>query len=130
MGRVRMGIKKSTRITNSDRVATQIEPKEIWIGLVEVRPLEGCDMLEEAKGAYVNVVMWVANADAFKHRAESISSELRLFVVDVKGPEPVAERRRREGDFEEEIEDMILRAQEHPTDVVFGTFHLWEKDDA
>jgi hypothetical protein len=130
MGRVPMGIKKSIRITNSNRVATQIEPKEIWIGLVEVRPLEGCDMLDEAKGAYVNVVMCVVNADAYKRRAESTSSELRLFVVDVIRPEPVAEMRRREGNFEEEIEDMILRSQEHPDDVIFGTFHLWEKDDA
>lgn len=130
MGRVPMGIKKSIRITNSNRMATQIESEEIWIGLVEVRPLEGCDMLDEAKGAYVNVVMWVANADAYKLRAELISSELRLFVVDVIRPEPVGERRRREGNFEEEIEEMILRSEEHPTDVIFGTFHLWEKDDA
>jgi hypothetical protein len=109
---------------------TQIKAKQLWIGLVEVRPLEGCDVLEDAKGAFVNIVTWAADADEYRRNAELVLGELRLFVVDVVRPEPVEVRRRREGDFEEVIEDMIDRAQNNPNAIIFGTFHLWEKDDA
>lgn len=111
-------------------MATQKKPKELWIGQVEVRPLEGCDVVNNAKGAFVNIITWSADADEYRRNAELVLGELRLFVVDVVRPEPVEARRSREGDFEEVIEDMIDRAQENPNAIIFGTFHLWEKDDA
>jgi hypothetical protein len=111
-------------------MTNQIKPKQLWIGLAEVRPSEGCDVLEGAKGAFVNIVTWAEDADEFKRNAELVLGELRLFVVDVERPEPVEVRRRREGDFEDVIEDMIDRAEDNPNAIIFGTFHLWEKDDA
>jgi hypothetical protein len=38
-------------------------------------------------------------------------------------------RREREGDFNEELENMISRSEDHPDEIVFGTFHLYNKDD-
>jgi hypothetical protein len=111
-------------------MTTEIKPKQLWIGLVEVRPLEGCDILDDAKGAFVNIVTWAADADEYRRNAELVLGEQRLFVVDVARPEPVEVRRRREGDFEEAIEDIIDRAEGNPNAIIFGTFHLWEKDDA
>jgi hypothetical protein len=110
--------------------STQHGTKQLWIGLVEARPLDGCDVLDDAKGAFVNIITWAAAADEYRRNAELVLGELQLFVVDITRPEPVELRRRREGDFEEEIEDMISRAQDNPNAIIHGTFHLWEKDDA
>ena len=77
---------------------TQIEPKHLWIGQVEVRPLEGCDVLDDAKGAFVNIVTWAVDSDEFRRNAELLFDELRLLVIDVVRPEPVEVRRSREGD--------------------------------
>jgi hypothetical protein len=44
---------------------SEINPKEIWIGLIEVRRLEGCEILDDAKGAFINVVMWATSSEDY-----------------------------------------------------------------
>lgn len=102
---------------------------KIWIGLVEVRPLEGCEILDDAKGAFTNVVMWATNSEDYRRKSESTVAEMKLFVVDIERSEPVIVRREREGDFDEELENIISRSEDHPDEIVFGTFHLYNKDD-
>ena len=107
-----------------------IKTKELWIGLVEVRPLEGCEVLEDAKGAFVNIVTWASNATEFKQKAKLMFGELCLFVAGIQNPEPVEVRREREGDLEDSIEDIISRAENNPNAIIYSTFHLYERDDA
>ena len=102
---------------------------EIWIGLLEVRPLEGCEILDDAKGAFINIVMWATSSEDYKSKSESTAAGMKLFVVDIERAEPVIARRKREGDFGEELEDMISRSEDHPDEIVLGTFHLYNKDD-
>ena len=106
----------------------EMSSMEIWIGLVEVRPLEGCEILEGAKGAFINVVMSAASSEDYRSKSESTAAEMKLFVVDIERLEPVMARRNREGDFNEEFEDMISRAADYPDEIVLGTFHLYDKD--
>lgn len=89
----------------------EMSSMEIWVGLVEVRPLEGCEILDDAKGAFINVVMWATSSEHYRNKAESTVAEMKLFVVDIERPEPVIARREREGDFDEELEDMISRSR-------------------
>lgn len=110
-------------------MAKETSATEIWIGLVEVRPLEGCEILDDAKGAFINVVMWATSSEDYRSKSESTVAEMKLFVVDIERPEPVIARRKREGDFGEELENMISRSEDHPDEIVFGTFHLYNKDD-
>jgi hypothetical protein len=54
-----------------------------------------------------------------------------LFVSEVVNPEPVETRRARtSGGFEEDIEDMISRAEGNPNAIIYGTFHMFESDNA
>ena len=109
----------------------QPKAKQLWIGLIEVRALHGSsDILEDTKGAFVNIVTWAANADEYKQNAELIASKLGLFVAGVENSEPVEIRRKKKRAFEEEVEDMISRAQDNPNAIIYGTFHTFEKDDA
>jgi hypothetical protein len=107
--------------------------KQLWIGLVEVRPLSGkTEILGEMKGAFVNVVTWAADAEQYRRNAELVIGGLGgLFVSDVLNPEPVEARRARSGSgFEENIEDLISRAQVNRNAIIYGSFHMFEKDDA
>ena len=107
-----------------------MKSKQLWIGLVDVRPLEGCNILEGARGAFVNIVTWASNAAEFKQKASLVFRELDLCVAGIENSEPVEVRRGREGSFEETMEDIISRAETNPNAIIYSTFHLFEKDDA
>jgi hypothetical protein len=114
-------------------MAAQLKAKQLWIGMVEVRPLNGkSEILGDTKGAFVNVVTWASDAEEFKRNAELVIGDLGgLFISEVVNPEPVETRRARtSGVFEEDIEDIISRAQGNPNAIIYGTFHTFEKDDA
>lgn len=110
-------------------MSTQRLAKQLWIGLVEVRAFTQSKALGDAKGAFVNLVTWAADAVQFKSNAEVVLGNLGLFVVEVENPEPVSTRRR-SMDLEEEIEDMIARAENNPNAIIYGTFHTWKRDTA
>lgn len=107
--------------------------RQLWIGLVEVRPLGGGnEILEGTKGAFVNLVTWASSSEEYRKNADLIVERLGgLFVSEVVSPEPVEVRRSNgSGHFEEEIEDMISRAKNNPNAIIYGTFHTFESDNA
>jgi hypothetical protein len=112
------------------RMLPQIKPKQLWIGLVEVRPLAGCKVCDKTHGAFVNIVTWASNAYDYGRKVGALVRELRLFVVGIEDAEPVDARREREGFLEESIEDIIFEASGNPNATVYGTFHTYEKVDA
>lgn len=106
--------------------------KQLWIGMVEVRPLSGgSNILGDMKGAFVNIVTWAADAEQYRRNAELVIRGLGgLFVSDVLNPEPVETRKARSGsEFDENMEDLISRAQANPNAIVYGSFHMFERDD-
>jgi len=110
----------------------QRKTKQLWIGLVKVRSQNGgSEILEDTKGAFVNIVTWASDADEYRRNAELIARRLGLFVADIENPEPVETRRKNSsGVFDEEIEDMISRAEGNPNAIIYGTFHRFDRDDA
>jgi hypothetical protein len=113
--------------TNNE--AALSKSRELWVGLVEVRPESG-DILGDAKGAFVHVVTWASDPEEYRRNADLVLGELGLFVVEVESPEPVAARGRKVARFDEEIEDMIARARAIPNAIIYGTFHTWERNPA
>jgi hypothetical protein len=109
----------------------QFNPRQLWLGAVEVRPLrESSGVLGATKGAFVNIVTWACDAEEYEQNAGRVVGKLGLFIGEVVNPEPVETRRRREVQFTEEIEDMISRAQDNPNAIIYGIFHTFEKDNA
>ncbi len=106
--------------------------KELWIGMVEVRLLNRkSKILGDAKGAFVNIVTWASDAAQYRRNVEVVIGSLGdLFVSDVVNLEPVETRRARTGGFEDDVEDMILRAQGNQDAIIYGTFHTYAKDNA
>src|SRR5438270_11338583 len=118
-------------IQNSHPMSPEFNTKQLWIGMVEVRPTgEGSEILGEAKGAFVNIVTWASDAAGYEGNVRRLIRDLGgLHMAEVVSPEPVAARRARtKGAFEEEIEDIISRAQDNPNAIIYGTFHTFERD--
>jgi hypothetical protein len=100
---------------------------ELWIGLVELRPLnrEGYG----AAGAFTNIVTWACDAKEFRKKADRIAATLNLYVIGIEGEESLAQRTNKRI-LSGEIEDMILRAESNPSAIVYGTFHTYRSDEA
>jgi hypothetical protein len=118
--------------TQSDFMPAQ--QKQLWIGMVEVRALDGQSqiILGDSKGAFVNVVTWASDAEQYRHNVNLVIDKLGgLFVSEVVNPEPVEIRRARiGGQLSEDVEDMVSRAEGNPNAIIYGTFHLFATDDA
>jgi hypothetical protein len=100
--------------------------------MLEVRKMSGGnEIFGDMTGAFVNLVTWATDADQYRRNADVVIGGLGgLFVSDVLNAEPVEVGRARLDDgFDEEIEDMISRAEANPDAIIYGTFHLFEKDD-
>jgi hypothetical protein len=100
---------------------------ELWIGLVELRPLDR--MAYGAAGVFTNIIIWATDAQQFSKKAETIAATMNLYVAGVEEAESLAERTAKR-DLTEELEDMVSRAESNPNAIVYGTFHLYRFDDA
>jgi hypothetical protein len=100
---------------------------ELWIGLVELRPLDRDAY--GAAGAFTNIITWACDASEFRRKAEIIAATLNLYVLDIEGEEPLTQRTKT-WTPSDEIEDMIQRAETNPNAIVYGTFHQYRVDQA
>lgn len=103
--------------------------QQLWIAKVEVRPSNNSTILEGAKGAFVNLVTWASDIKEYRRRAGIVLGELELSIVDIEDAEPVSVRRTKSS-FDEEIEEIITRAEDNPNAIIYGTFHTWDRDTA
>ena len=100
---------------------------ELWIGLVELKPLNR--QAYGAAGAFTNIVTWARNLDEFRKKTEIIAAKLNMYVASVEEVEPLAQRINNSG-LTEEVEDMALRAESNPNAIIYGTFHRYPFDEA
>jgi hypothetical protein len=101
--------------------------KQIWIGLAEVRPLPGCKLLEEAKGAYVHVMAWAETAEKFQKMARLRAADLSLEIVQFRETQPWLIRNAAD-ELRAEFFEMETRISSDVCGVAFGRFHAWLKD--
>ncbi len=106
--------------------------KELWVGLVHLRPLTAIsreEILDGNAGAYTNIIAWATTAEDFRRRAEMLAESLGLFVEETEEEEPLR-MRVRDSLLPEELEEMRSRAELNPDAIVYGTFHTYSHDDA
>jgi hypothetical protein len=101
--------------------------KQIWIGLAEVRPLPGCKLLEEAKGAYVHVMAWAETPEQFQKMAALRAADLSLEIVQIRETQPWLIRNSAD-ELRDEFFEMETRISSNVRGVAFGRFHAWLKD--
>ncbi len=113
-------------------MTNKVQRKQLWIGLVEVRPLPGGSaILGDTKGAFVNIVTWASDVDEYNRKTHVLIEDLGgLFICEVIDPGPVDARTSSQGSFDSETEDMISRAHDNLNAIIYGTFHTFDKDDS
>jgi hypothetical protein len=100
---------------------------ELWIGLVELKLLNREEY--SAAGTFTNIITWACNATEFRKKAETIAAAMNLYVLEIEGQEPLAERAKK-GPLPESLDDMIQRAESNPDVIVYGTFHRYPRNEA
>jgi hypothetical protein len=120
---------QAARIEQNEVLITPVADRQLWIGLVELRPLPSGDLLLGAAGAFTRVVTWASNTTEYRQKAEVLAEHLNLYVMSVEGEEPVACMEGRVG-LTEEIADLISRAESNPEAILYGTFHTYLFDEA
>lgn len=71
----------------------------------------------------------VQSQEAFEERVKRHVEGLDCILVELENVQLLETRMSREG-YPEELINMRLTATLQPEDSVFGTFHIWEQDEA
>jgi hypothetical protein len=102
--------------------------EELWTGMVEVRRLPDCDLLRGSAGAFTWIVTWASNSAEFPDKAARLAASLGLYVFEVEREHPVGHDPSSE--VNDEIADLINRAEGNPDAILYGTFHTYRHDNA
>jgi hypothetical protein len=98
---------------------------ELWIGLVELKPLDRSEF--DFAGAYTNIVTWAASPESFSSKGNLIAERLNMFVAAIDEAEPLTARTET---ATEEVDDLVRQARSDQNAIVFGTFDSYSFDDA
>ncbi len=103
------------------------ETFDVWIGLVEVRPLPGNSMLEGDPGAFANALTIAADAEDFCTRAATFFRGEGFEVVSVESVERLEDRARDFALPEEMVE--LGDAARATSEVQFDTYFTYRSAD-
>ena len=103
--------------------------KQIWVGLAEVTPQPGCEMLKEGKGAFVHTMAWAEDAEHFKRVLTRCFGQMKMDLGGVRQPEPWVVRSQRQDEGSPELLELAEQISQNEAKIAFGTFHAWLKDD-
>jgi hypothetical protein len=98
--------------------------KEIWIGMVEVRPSIDSSVIADADGAFVNVLTWASNSNEFRQKVGELMNDLRLHVTGIESAEPLTQRGPEES-LDQEIRRVAGEVRRNPDAIMYSTFHTW-----
>lgn len=66
--------------------------REVWIGMVNIRPQVGNDLLEGHSGAYVNVLTPAEDLADYGIRVSGALAEMGFDVIEIDDAEPMTQR--------------------------------------
>ncbi len=104
--------------TNTD------QEKEIWIGMIEVRPFDDSKLLADVNGAFVNVLTWAINLEEFRRKVEELMNYLHLDIVGMEKAEPLANRGP-EDELDDAIRHLAAEVRYNPDAIRHSSFHTW-----
>lgn len=109
--------------------------RELWCGLVHLKPIvprdwSGFDGGENKRhaGAYSHIITWASNPEEFRANAKKVAADCKLYVVDVENEEPLSNRDPSE--FDEELDEIRVRAESNPNAIIFAKFFTYPHEDA
>jgi hypothetical protein len=105
---------------------------EVWTGVACLVADPKCKDFkrfgDDGKGAYVNVAASVSSEAEFIERVERLVPTLDCILLELDDVQPL-DKRMEDLDYPEELIDMRSTAGRQPSDLIFGTFHIWTGSD-
>ena len=98
-----------------------------WVGLIEVKQLDGVKMLGENRGAHVTAIAWCKDKADYEVMVENALADNGLKLIESEEIESIEERIKNY-DVDDEFVDAVGQvSQQNP--VVFMSFHTFPLDD-
>jgi hypothetical protein len=93
---------------------------EVWIGTIEINYFHP-DKPDIRKNAFTVVTTWASNAEEFAAKCNRILEDYgwKLIRVERAAPAPL------DGDYSDEVTDMLERTRSNPNATIYGTFHSY-----
>jgi hypothetical protein len=105
---------------------------KLWTGIACLIADPNCKEFrrfgDDGKGAYVNIVAWADSEEEFGRRVKQAAKDLDCIVLELEHVQ-LLEERIEDPESPEELITMRTTAQRQPTDIIFGTFHVWVQSD-
>ena len=101
---------------------------EVYIGLVGVGPKQGCTLLGDAKGAYVNALALASSSQEYETEVSRALAHSELYAFEFEEVEPF-EQRASHRVLDKELHDLAFEVvtSKRPR---FATFHTFAEVDA
>lgn len=99
--------------------------KEVWIGLVTVKPKSGNKFFDkDSKGAYVNILAWANKKSEFQSEVKHALDDYQLKLIEMEDIEPMSIRLEKFS-VDSRLIDLSIEV-ENTGKVRFGTFHFYK----
>jgi hypothetical protein len=96
--------------------------------LSKVRRLPDSELLRGSPGAFTTIVTRASNSAEFRNKAARFAASLGQYIFGVEGDHTVADDPSTA--INDDIADLIERAEGNPNAILYGTFHTYRRDDA
>jgi hypothetical protein len=99
------------------------EPRQVWIGLVEVTSRPGLNLLDGGKGAFVNTLALAASRKEYRAEVTHFLEEIGFNVLKIRDIESFNERQRKY-----HVDDSLLRLAkevQRTGSARYDTFFSW-----
>jgi hypothetical protein len=93
---------------------------DIWIGTIEISWSDE-KTPTVFKPAFTVVTTWATSPDEFRERCARMLEGYGWKLLAVERANPVP----KDGEFSEEVEDMLARTRTNPNAIIYGTFHSY-----
>jgi hypothetical protein len=93
---------------------------ELWIGTFEVYFMNP-ETPGVWKPAFTTVVTWACDSKEFSDKCNEIVENHGWRLIGTERAGPVS----KDGEYSEEVEDMLDRAKDNPNAIILGTFHSY-----
>jgi hypothetical protein len=93
---------------------------DIWIGTIEISWSDE-KTLDVFKRAFTIVTTWATDSKEFREKCTRMLESYGWKLLGVERANPVPQN----GEFSEEVEDMLDRTRNNPNAIIYGTFYTY-----
>ena len=99
---------------------TKVTQPDIWIGNIEISWSDE-KTPTVFQPAFTVVTTWATSPEEFREKCVRMLESYGWKLLNVEQANPVPD----EGEFTEEVEDMLERTRTNPNAIIYGTFHSY-----